>query len=126
MTRNDAHETEAQSRWPDQYAVSQKRLGKLSAAQQRELFLAGEAVTAELAQAFLSGGALEDDIVQEIVGRHYLWIDAFWTPSQAAYIGLGQMYVSDERFAQNYEKQAAGLALFMSQAMAVWAKSNLS
>jgi len=126
MTQNEAHEFEAQTRWPDQYEVSQKRLGKLSAAQQLELFLAGEKITAELAQAYRNGEGLEDEIVQEIVGRHYLWIDAFWTPSQAAYIGLGQMYVSDERFAQNYEKQAAGLALFMSQAMAVWAKNNLS
>ena len=125
MTQNHAHEAEAQTRWPDQYAASQKRLGKLSAAQQRDLFLAGEAITAELAQAYLNGEALDDEIVQEIVGRHYLWIDAFWTPSQAAYIGLSQMYVSDDRFAQNYEKQAAGLAVFMSQAMTVWAKNNL-
>jgi len=125
MVEHQARAREAQTRWPDQYAASQKRLGKLSAAQQRELFSSGEAITAELAQAYLNGAAIEDETIQEIVGRHYLWVDAFWTPSHDAYVGLGQMYVADDRFAQNYEKQAAGLALFMSQAMAVWAKSNL-
>ena len=34
--------------------------------------------------------------------------------------GLGQMYVSDERFKNNIDKYAAGTALYVSKAIAIY------
>ena len=49
----------------------------------------------------------------------------FWTPNKAAYIGLGEMYVTDERFTAFYDKIAPGLASFMKHSMTIWANNNL-
>lgn len=38
--------------------------------------------------------------------------------------GLGQMYVSDERFTKNIDKYKSGLALFMSKAIEIYCKNN--
>lgn len=38
--------------------------------------------------------------------------------------GLGQMYVDDERFTKNIDKFGTGLAMFMRDAMAVFANNN--
>lgn len=47
-------------------------------------------------------------------GYHY-------TPE--AFGGLGQLYVQDERFAQNIDQYGEGLAAFLSRAMAIYADS---
>jgi MerR family transcriptional regulator, thiopeptide resistance regulator len=121
----DPYAEEAQQRWPDHYAESQRRLGRMSKDEQRALFERGGEVTRQLGELFTSGAAVDDPAVQEWIGRHYAWIDAFWTPNREAYVGLGRMYVDDPRFAANYEKVAPGLAVFMRDAMAVWAEANL-
>ncbi|MEK9578471.1 MAG: TipAS antibiotic-recognition domain-containing protein [Aquiluna sp.] len=124
FAEND-YATEASERWPDQYAESQRRLGKLTDAQKHELFARTEENHQRLASLFTSQLAVDSEEVQQAIADHYGWVSAFWTPNQAAYIGLGEMYVSDPRFAANYDKYAPGLAVFMRDAMAIWARKNL-
>ena len=119
------HASEASERWPDQYAESQRRMGRLTEQQKRELFERTEQNHQELAALFSSGADVSAAEVQDAIAEHYGWVSAFWTPSRDAYIGLGEMYVSDERFAANYDKYAPGLAVFLRDAMAIWAKANL-
>ena len=121
----DQYAEEASERWPNQYAESQRRLGKLSDTEKRELFARTEENHQMLAKPFTSGQAADSDEVQQAIASHYGWVSAFWTPDRAAYIGLGEMYVADPRFAANYDKYASGLAVFMRDAMAVWANENL-
>ena len=121
----DAYSAEASERWPDQYAESQRRLGKLTDAQKRELFAKTDQNHQRLAKLFLAGESNEGPAVQAAIADHYDWVSAFWTPNKAAYIALGEMYVADPRFAANYDKYAAGLAAFMKDAMAIWAEQNL-
>ena len=123
---DDPHAEEAQHRWPDQYAVSQRRLGRMSEREQRELFSRGGEVVAAIGDQFTQGSAADSAKVQALIARHYAWILAFWTPSRQAYIGLGRMYVDGERFAANYESIAPGLAVFMRDSMTVWAEANLA
>lgn len=121
----DQYAEEASERWPDKYAESQRRLGKLTDTEKRELFARTEENHQLLAKLFTSGQAANSEEVQQAIASHYGWVSAFWTPDRAAYIGLGEMYVADPRFAANYNKYASGLAVFMRDAMAVWANENL-
>jgi len=124
--REDPYAAEAQERWPDQYAESQRRLKRLTKAEQQELFESGNQNHIELAELFKAGSKAESDEVQSLIARHFKWLSAFWTPNKDAYINLGEMYVADPRFAANYDKFAPGLAVFMRDAMRIWATANLA
>ena len=123
---DEAYAAEAQQRWPAHYAESQRRLGRLSKTEQQALFEQGAAVTARMGEWMAAGRSVDDPEVQAIVAEHYRWVDAFWTPDREAYVGLGRMYVDDARFAANYDAVVPGLAVFMRDAMAVWAQANLA
>ena len=117
---------EAQQRWPDQYKESQQHLDKLSKEEQQALFNQGDQNSEEIAKLFKDGLSPEHDEVQAVIAKHYEWVSGFWTPSKAAYVGLGEMYVTDERFTAFYDKIAPGLASFMKQSMTIWANNNLA
>ena len=62
--------------------------------------------------------------VQNLIAQHYDCICQYWgkKPTAEAYIGLGQLYTSDERYtAQNGESQA-DYAAFLSKAMQFFAE----
>lgn len=121
----DPHAAEAQERWPQQFAESQRRLGRLSPDEQSDLFQQGQDITVGLGALLEAGVAIADDEVQTLIGRHYAWVSAFWTPDHDAYVGLGQMYVQDPRFTATYDAVAPGLAQFVCDAIGVWADANL-
>ena len=116
---NNPHASEAESRWPEHFAESQKRVAKLSQAELAEVMKHAEDTTNALAELFKAGVSTRDQAVQDQIAKHYEWICNFWTPSREAYVNLGRMYVADERFAQNYKKYADGLAHFMCEAIEV-------
>ena len=116
---------EALQRWPNQYKESQKRLDKLSKEEQQDLFNQGDQNHEEIAELFKAGLSSEHDEVQAVIAKHYEWVSAFWKPNKEAYIGLGEMYVSDERFTAYYDKIEPGLAVFMLNSMKIWATNNL-
>lgn len=120
------HAQEAQSRWPDAYARSQRNWSTLTAEQQQAHLDLGTATTQQLANLFTGGATASDSAVQAQIAEHYRWVDLWWTPNREAYIGLGQMYVDDPRFAANYESLAPGLAAFMRDAMRQYAEANLT
>ena len=43
--------------------------------------------------------------------------------SQEAFVGIGQMYITDERFIVNVDKYGNGLSKFLSEAMKIYAES---
>jgi DNA-binding transcriptional MerR regulator len=62
-------------------------------------------LAAGYAAAREAGERVDSARVQSLVERHYRWIAAGWQqaePSLDAFVGLGDMYVADERFAANY------------------------
>jgi DNA-binding transcriptional MerR regulator len=84
-----------------------------------------EQVAEGLAAAGAAGADPASEEVQALVARHFAWVSAAWTPNREAYLNLGQMYVDDPRFAANYDKHAEGGAVFVRDAMNVYAERNL-
>ena len=63
-----------------------------------------------------------DPEVQRWIDRHYRQIkDHFYTPTAEVYRGLGDLYLEDSRFTENYDKVKPGLARFMRSAMQIYA-----
>lgn len=126
MSTTNSYAEEAAQRWPKEYVESNLKLKSMSKEDQQKLFKLGSDNIKDIADAFVLQKAANSPEVQKLVKFHYNWVSVFWTPTKDAYIGLGQMYVSDERFTQNYDKYAPGCAAFMAQAMDIYAQENLS
>lgn len=80
-------------------------------------------------EALKAGESPSSDAVQALAQRHYDWIVAGWQgkrPTAEQFVGLGEMYVADPRFAANYDQHAEGGAAFVRDAMQVYAARNLS
>ena len=116
---------EAEARWASEYKDSVKRFGLLSDAEQAEAISRGEEIRDALAELFQAGKAPSDSSVQELVAKHYGWVCLFWTPNREQYVGLGELYSTDERFTEFYDKKADGLAEFIREAIRVWSDENL-
>lgn len=86
-----------------------------------------QAVSQEMAAIFTQFGALKDlgadhekvqaqvKILQDYITEH------FYTCTNDIFAGLGQMYMSDQRFSENIDQMAGpGTAAFTSQAIAIY------
>lgn len=126
------YKEEAERRWgADAYRSSNDWWGSMTDAekvawQERQTQLARDwQDTAE------SGLAADSDEAQRLARRHFDWLAgipgtprrAEGGPTKEYFVGLGEMYVADERFAANYGG-AAG-AEFVRDALAVFAERNL-
>lgn len=81
-------------------------------------------IAAAFGRAHEAGLAPDSPEVQEITRRHYAWVAAGWQgsrPTADAFAGLGEMYVSDPRFARNYDRHGQGTAEFVRDAMLAFA-----
>lgn len=68
--------------------------------------------------------APDSDEAQAAIKVWYDYLNKIGSYSLDAFKGLGQMYVDDERFTKNIDKYGDGLAVFMRDAMAVYADRN--
>jgi len=119
------YEAEVNERWPEQAAEARRR----TAGWTPEDFKEAGRKQAELARRFADlardGASADDPRTQAAVAEHYAGVCQFWTPNAAAYKGLGEMYVADERFRQNYDKHRPGTAHYLRDAIVVYADANL-
>ena len=81
-------------------------------------------IAADFAAALRAGEAPASEDVQAIADRHVQWLSGAVTPSKGYLLGLGEMYVTDPRFAAKYEKHGEGTAAFVREAVAVYAERN--
>ncbi|MFW6175001.1 MAG: MerR family transcriptional regulator [Chloroflexota bacterium] len=70
------------------------------------------------------GGSPSEPVVQEWIGKWFATINRFFDCSPEMFRGLDAMYVEDPRFAEFYERRKPGLAVFMRDAMSVFAESH--
>lgn len=85
-------------------------------------------IARDFAAAHAAGEAPDGEEAQAITRRQYEWISAGWQgrgPSAEAFAGLGQMYVDDPRFGAHYDGHGEGTAVFVRDAMRVYAERNL-
>lgn len=73
-----------------------------------------------LAQAFATGDPA-GPLAQNAAQLHKEWLCYFWSQySKEAHAGLAQMYVDDERFKANYDKEQPGTAEFLRDAIRIY------
>ncbi|MEK8129894.1 MerR family transcriptional regulator [Paenibacillus filicis] len=117
---SDPYEEEARQRWGDE-AVDQWK-GKLASRPTQGQEAWGESMNAIYRQlADLRHNPPESVESQAAIGEWYTYLNTMGSYKPEAFRALGQMYVEDERFTANIDKFGAGLALFMKEAMSVFA-----
>ncbi|MBF6483756.1 MerR family transcriptional regulator [Nocardia otitidiscaviarum] len=85
-------------------------------------------IAADYGRAHAAGLPVDSAEVQAITQRHYEWVTVGWQgrrPKAEAFVGLGEMYVADPRFAVNYDKHGAGTAAYVRDAMKAYADARL-
>lgn len=120
------YEAEVEERWPQQAAEARRRTAGWTKEDYERAAREGAESAKDFAALRAEGLAPGDPRVQEAAAKHYEGVCLFWTPNAAAYRGLGEMYVADERFRQYYDKHGEGTAEFVRDAIAAYAERELS
>ena len=80
-------------------------------------------IFAEFATCKASGESPNSDEAQALVAKFQAHITAnYYTCTDEILIGLGKMYVADERFKKNIDKYGEGTAKFAADAIAAYTK----
>ncbi|MCC2318113.1 MerR family transcriptional regulator [Cellulomonas chengniuliangii] len=123
---NSQYDAEARERWGDAAVdLSNDSWTRLGEDGQARHLAEQDAVSRGLAEFLAAGVPVDDDRVQALVARHYAGICVSWTPGRESYAGLGDMYVEDARFTAVYDAYAPGLAVYLRDAMRVYAQAVL-
>jgi DNA-binding transcriptional MerR regulator len=85
----------------------------------------GEKLHIALVEVLKQGQKVDSDKVQELIQKHYDWVNNFWTPNQETYLGLGQVYLNHPDFRDFYNRFHPDLAEYIVVAMKVFAKHQL-
>ena len=116
---------EARERWPEQAASSEQYIAAMSTEEQESRQRAWTAQMVRMAELRAAGTAPADDRVQAEIQGVYDGITPMWTPTAAAFKGLGSVYCDDDRFAATFDRVSPGLATFYRDAMTVFADEHL-
>jgi DNA-binding transcriptional MerR regulator len=121
------YEDEVRGRWghTEAYAESKRKVAAMTKEDAARLQAEEKAVVSELAEVLRAGVPVDDARTQALVDRHYRWFCSFWTPSRNAYVCVGNMYVDDARFTVHYDAHAPGLAVYLRDAIKVYAEARL-
>lgn len=124
-----AHREEVEQRWGEQAWADSDRWWRALDDSARQGFQAEfEAVLGGFADAEKRGLAPEDEEVQTLTARLHAWVAAGWggrSPGADAFVGLGDMYVADERFSRTFTVDGRALAPYVRNAMVVHALAQL-
>ncbi|MBB5954679.1 DNA-binding transcriptional MerR regulator [Saccharothrix tamanrassetensis] len=83
------------------------------------------AVAKAYGELFDAGVAADAPEALEVTDRHYRWICLSWTPNRESYTGLGQLYVDAPDFKVQFDAHAEGLAEWVRDAIAAYARARL-
>ena len=120
---HNPYEQEARERWGDRAVdESHAELGSMSNDEKKASEAEFNGIYHDLAA--IRHEAPDSDKAQACIKVWYDFLNRTCNFSLEAFKGLGQMYVDDERFTKNIDQFGEGLALFMRDAMAVYADRN--
>ena len=114
------HEAEAQQRWgdTDAYKQSAKRTSRYTKDDWERFKRENEANAERMVELFDAGVEPDDARAMDVAEQARLLIDQwFYSLSREMHVYLGEMYVADPRFKQNYDKRREGLAQWLSDAI---------
>jgi len=77
-----------------------------------------------MAEHMLAGIPADAPQVLAELDVHYRHLSESWTPTAGQYLHLAGMQAREERFRENYERAAEGLAAYMRDAMTAYAHAR--
>ena len=111
-------EAEARERWgaTPEYAEAERRKKKYTDADWKRMQSEADAVTQALAALMDENVAATDALA--LAEQHRAHIDRWFYPcTREIHVSLGEMYVSDPRFAAHYDRVRPGLAAYLRAAI---------
>jgi len=123
----EAHADETRERWgsTDAYRESAKRTARYSKDHWLKIKAESSSINDALAQALRDGGSVESEAATDLAEQHRQHIGRWFYPcSYDMHVRLGEMYVADPRFTENYEQLAPGLATFVRDSIKADAGRN--
>lgn len=120
---HNPYEEEARQKWGNEMVdKSKEKINQLSNEEREQYENQFHQIYRRLAK--VRHEAPESAIAQNSIKEWYDFLNKIGTYSLEAFQGLGQLYVDDERFKKNIDQFGEGLAVFMRDAMAVFAKHH--
>ncbi|MCI9889123.1 MerR family transcriptional regulator [Micrococcales bacterium 31B] len=111
---------EAAARWgeTDAYRESRRRVSTYTERDWHLIHAEQAAILDAFAGALADGAAPDSDLAMNLAERARVHInDTYYPCDRQFHAGLGEMYVSDERFTAYYDAKAEGLAQFVRDAI---------
>ena len=122
-TARQQYEDEAKRRWggTDAYRESQAKTRSYSKDKWNDVLDGLNGVFVEFAECKKCGESTDSDTAQRLVKKLQDYITAnFYHCTDDILAGLGQMYVCDERFKNNIDRNGEGTAEFVSEAIKIY------
>ena len=119
-TARKQYEVEAKQRWgeTDAYKEHQEKTADYSKDKWQEVNDGLMTIFAKFAECMKNGQTADSDDAQALVKELQNYItENYYTCTKDILAGLGQMYVADERFKTNIDKNGDGTAEFVSKAI---------
>ena len=119
----EKHKDEAKEKWgkTDAYKEHAERTKNYSKQKWNDLAEGMDHIMAEFALCMRKGESPDSTEAQTLVKSLQNHItENYYLCTNEILVGLGQMYVADERFANNIDKHADGTATFICEAIAVY------
>ena len=124
---NNNYEKEARERWGDTSAYREHQ-GKTKNYTKEKWAEANDgmmAIFAEFAVCKQNGAEADSNEAQALVAKLQAHITAnYYTCTDEILIGLGKMYVADERFKRNIDKYGEGTAEFAAEGMRIYVEKK--
>lgn len=114
------YDAEVKQRWgeTDAYKEYEQKTADYSKDKWQEVNDGLMTVLAQFAECMKDGHTAHSDEAQVLVKKLQDYItENYYTCTNEILVGLGGMYVADQRFKNNIDKHAAGTAEFISQAI---------
>ena len=121
------YKNEVQARWgnTDAYREHEEKTKNYSKEKWSEANDGLMAIFAEFAACKSKGAAADSEDAQAIAAKLQAHITAnYYTCTNEILAGLGQMYVADERFRKNIDKNGEGTAEFASAAIEAYCRKD--
>lgn len=116
---------EVKARWGNTaaYKESEEKASKMTDAEKQSSLDGMEFIMAEFSEAMKKGFSPESANAQSLCKKLQQFItDNFYTCTKEILAGLGEMYVLDERFKENIDKNGEGTAEFIRDALRIYCK----
>ncbi|MFD3423640.1 MerR family transcriptional regulator [Streptomyces decoyicus] len=116
----EAHAAEAEERWggTDAYKESQRRAAAYTKDDWKRLTAEFDALHRAMADLLAQGVPADSEAAMDVAEEHRRFISGtYYDCTYEMHSGLGEMYVTDERFTATYEAIRPGLAVYMRDAM---------